>query len=62
MWCHMGQSRDTLHLPQISERDVEVMAIAFLRLSPFFLCLSFFSLTLLCCLLLQELHDHHCLA
>jgi hypothetical protein len=42
----MGQSRDTLHLPQnlpqISERDVEVMATTFLRLSPLFICLSFF--------------------
>jgi hypothetical protein len=45
----MGQSYDTLHfpqnLPQILEKDVEVMAAAFLRLSPLFICLSFFSLT-----------------
>jgi hypothetical protein len=59
MWCHMGQSCDTFHLPQILEKDVEVMATAFLHLSPLFICLSFFSLALLCCLLLQELHGCH---
>ncbi len=45
MWCHMGQSRDTLHLPQILEGDVKVMATAFLCLSPLFpyLCFSYLS-------------------
>ncbi len=45
MWCHMGQSCDTLHLPQISEGDVKVMAAAFLCLNPLFpyLCFSYLS-------------------
>ncbi len=45
MWCHMGQSHDTLHLPQILEGDVKVMVVTFLCLSPLFpyLCFSYLS-------------------
>ncbi len=41
----MGQSHDTLHLPQILEGDVKVMVVTFLCLSPLFpyLCFSYLS-------------------
>jgi len=44
MWCRIGQSHDTLHFPQILEREVEVMVVSILRLNRFFTCLCFFYL------------------
>ncbi len=57
----MGQSCDTLHFPQILERDIEVITVALLHLNLLLPYLCVFSSTLLCCSLLQELQDRYSL-